>query len=152
MMEDIEIDTTSKPVKNAYAEPYTLTQFRDNNSGVLVREEFRNAEGNLDRGGLASQIEYDLKTGQANFFTHHQNGVVHREDGPARYLIDPETDIVRMESWFKDGKPHRDGGLPACIFRSVKDGSEISSGYYEHGVEMHPDDSQSNSNITNLDL
>ena len=45
-----------------------------------------------------------------------QNGVLHRHDGPAVIVFDPETKKPVMEAWYHLGKLHRDKDKPARIY------------------------------------
>ena len=49
-----------------------------------------------------------------------ENGRLHREDGPAR-IVRHSNGNVKDEMWYKNGKIHRDGDLPA-VFQYYPDG------------------------------
>ena len=56
----------------------------------------------------SKEMTYEVKVSRDGEKRWLLNGVLHREDGPAIEFIDGS------KCWYRDGKPHRDCGLPAC--------------------------------------
>lgn len=123
--------------KNIKKDFYSLEETRDRKTGVLLREAYRNAAGNLDHGGLPSIIDYDAESGNVEEVMYHRNGVLHREDGPAHFKVNPANGIVTLEFWRINGKLHRGGALPASILRT-DDGRLWSRRYSINGVQVAP--------------
>ena len=65
---------------------------------------------------------------------HYDNGVLHRDDGPA--LISTYPDGTREETWYRNGERHRDDD-PALILASA-DGSREEI-WYRHGKPHRED-------------
>lgn len=113
---------------------YTVEVGYDPDTGNLVREHWRNEEGNFDRpGDLPALIGYVPETGEV-YFTEWQNGHgQHRDDDrPAVVEKDKSTGVeVEVQYWIM-GHQHRDGDQPAGISRTP-DGRIRSLVYWKHG-------------------
>ncbi|TDF41304.1 hypothetical protein EYS14_00115 [Alteromonadaceae bacterium M269] len=122
---------------NTYREHYTLEQKYDSESGKLLCEKFRNSAGQLDRGGLPSELHYYRNNGELREIKYHRNGVLHREDGPAQISFHEDNGTIGLEYWYKNGKQHRDGTLPAVIGRQ-RDGRIWTRSYWKNGEKVAP--------------
>jgi hypothetical protein len=116
-------------VNEAYHEEYRVEYVRDKSTKRIVREFWRNAEGEPSRNDdLPTNIAYD-EQGRIREMHWETNGIYHRESGPTRLWINPETEVVTSEIWYLHGKVHREGGAPAVIWR---DGNTGLVTYVEH--------------------
>lgn len=96
-----------------------------------------------------AQIEYDVETGNPVFelWIDSYDGI----DPPNELFrsFDPVTGVCFSESWHKNGRLHRAGGLPALVTRDPKTGIPVKEEWWingeptPHGIqqrERHPKD------------
>ena len=79
----------------------------------------------------------DPNTGFVFSEIYLRNGVLHREDGPAR--ITRNTDEGRIiEEWYYDGKRHREDGGPAVVVRFMPHEEVTVRQYFRHDKPFSP--------------
>ena len=61
--------------------------------------------------------------------------VEHRENGPAHVVLDPVTGVHVQEHYVENGRCHRDGRLPAQIYRDATTGEVTKLRYWVDGKE-----------------
>jgi len=89
-------------------------------NNILNLVEYKNQEGKLHRdsnspeGDGPAQITYNAKTEKIEFEKWYKDGKLHR-DGDLPAIISYNSKIIIKKCWYKDGKLHRDGNLPALI-------------------------------------
>ena len=135
--------------KIVYEQQYSVTYTHDLFSKGLLSECWRNAQGQLERpGDLPTIISYS-DTGEETHRAWYVKGQLHRENGPAWQFIQRSTGTVVSEVWYRFGKEHRDGDLPARIYRSHDTGRIVHEEYMKNGmthretgpaiINYHPD-------------
>jgi hypothetical protein len=80
-------------------------------------------------------IRRDPRTGVAVTESWFVNGRPHREGGPVYIVRDPETGTVIKEHWIRHNEYHRDDG-PAIILRKPGTGQIYYSAWYREGVKI----------------
>lgn len=85
----------------------------------------------------ARETYFEGKSRAESIIEYYQNGVLHREDGPALLSRDLEG-MVRVEEWKVKGEYHRASGGPAYRLRDYETGVTLEEFYYVNG-EMHRD-------------
>ena len=71
--------------------------------------------------------------------TWYENGKWHREGGlPAIIRRDPQTGVITTEMWYENGKPHRENGLPTGIERDPQTGYIKRREFYQNGKQIRP--------------
>ncbi len=103
--------------------------------GVKVEEIWQTGKIRHRKNGPA-YIMTDSGTGEVRHESWYENGKLHRETGPA--VIDYDGVVVTRESWYLDDKLHRENG-PASIFRDAKTGDMKYQGWFING-SPHRDD------------
>jgi len=122
-------------MKDQEEQNIVLTQYKDKNTGMVLREVFKDSHGRLDRGGKASLIDYDPTTGEIIHCVHHVKGRRHCTEGPSEYHIDPITRVVTVEWWSINDKMHRlESSLPSIVNRDPETGNVTYREYYQWGA------------------
>ena len=86
-------------------------------------------------GDRPAVIHYDEQGNPTSMCWMHKNSY-HRENGPARLEIVPETGVIYLEQWMKHGTTHRDGEEPAVIIRDKQSGEICNTVRYLNGVKQ----------------
>jgi len=94
-----------------------------------IEEEYLNAEGEAHREG-APAIIFRSGDGCMEDLLYVQNGVIHREDGPAN--IRKGLDGYLEETYFQNGVKHRADG-PAHIIRNRNGNGSLKEAYFQNG-------------------
>jgi hypothetical protein len=86
-------------------ESYTVTIVRNEVTGTVLREEWRNSKGELHRVGGPAKIERSrAKAGSESIEERwYEYGRCHRDDGPAVIYRDAGTGKVTSTSWYVNG-------------------------------------------------
>lgn len=126
--------------RNIQEERYAVRLGRDAETGS-VRYEFWSAfnrpkETSLGwplwhREGFPAQI-WRTPLGVVSRETWYQNGKIHREGGPADTIWDTDTGVVTCERWYLNSLLHRVDG-PAVIYRNRATGKVASTRWYLNG-------------------
>lgn len=91
--------------------------------------------GQLERDAdLPAVVTYLSGTNKPVMRFWYSRGEKHRIDGPAFERINPDTGIVVSEAWYRSGELHRDGDLPARIFRCEDSGGILEETFAQHGL------------------
>lgn len=94
--------------KDVEEEINTVHTWREKTTGMVIQEQWLDADRQL-----------------------------HRLGGPAYFYRDPKTGVVCEEAWCVHGKNHRDDG-PALIRRNAQTGKMTWSQHYRDGMKMPP--------------
>lgn len=122
------------PDKRRYSE------FFDDETGYIVRREFRDAAGRLHSENdepsvtLFCMFENEIEVGEE----YHQHGVMHRIGGPAKIEICVASRIHTLEVWMENGQMHRENGEPALIVRREDCEDVQVKQYWIHGKSVAP--------------
>ena len=108
-------------------------------TGKVIRQQWYNKDGDLDRAHGPAMVDYDAVTGTATYELWWKGGKHDRADGPAVILRDDATGTVTAEAWYKDGKRDRADG-PAVIYRDAAIGTVIDEAWYKDGKLDRADD------------
>lgn len=122
-------------------EEYKVTIEKDEQTGKVLSEEWKDKNGSYHHPeyGVPAVRGWDLETGKLTKATWYKDGEINRDnDKPARIIIDPRTDILTFEQYFKNGTIHRDNG-PAHIERDPATGKAIWEEWLENGQRHRPD-------------
>lgn len=118
-----------------YEQQYVVTFAHDLQTKRVLNESWRNANGQLERcGDLPAVVGYSTDSGEPILRVWYSNGIKHREAGPAFEKIAPGSGIVVSEAWYRMGRLHRNGDLPARIFRSSETGKIVQEAFAEDGL------------------
>ena len=124
-----------------------------------LKEEWRNATGELHRENGPAIIVANPRTGDVHLQEYYWHGWLHRENGPARieryseqlieewfitgkehrddapaYLsTDPATGRIQAERWYTNGEPHKIGA-PAMLVHKMDGSGYSTASYYINGV------------------
>ena len=108
---------------------------RDSKTGTVIAEHWLlNGKGHSPASNRPSTILSD-PDGRPLTLIWKKEGVPHCDTGPAWIDFDPETGVHIRETYFKDGKCHRDGRQPARIERDPVSGEITQLRYFENGKE-----------------
>lgn len=125
---------------------YSIKETRDRETGKVLREVFFEAHGEQDMTNVYKIVDYDLETGNPIEERYFKDGVLHRDDGPARVIRESMSGMVSEEFWLQNGMLHRDNEFPAHTVWNMSSlspfhhvGDKESEGYYVHGekTEWH---------------
>jgi hypothetical protein len=111
-------------------------QIWDERTGELTYEVWRNKKGQEHRDGdKPAVIKRDPRTKVVTEEMYFINGVEHRrsQNEPTRIKRDEVTGKVRHIEWQRQGKYHRDNGLPAVVSRDPRTNIITYEAYYTHG-------------------
>jgi hypothetical protein len=97
---------------------------RNSRNGDRVEEEL-----------YAVQISRSARTGVHLTESWKKNGILHREDGPAKISRDRETGAVIREVWIRDNRLHRVDG-PAVVSRDPISGRVKRRAWFINGVKI----------------
>ncbi len=107
----------------------------DQNTGHVIRETWRNSSGQVDRlGDRPAMSTYCPTTGVTVGQTWFCNGKQHRDnDKPAILRFDAATGNETLRAYWIDDRPHRLGDAPAAIYSSAS-GSVMSEQFALFGM------------------
>lgn len=89
---------------STYNETYSVEITRDSETGKMVREVWRDDEGQPHRmDDLPARIEYNVETEEPEILEYCIHGVQHRESGPSYMEIHVPTGVVTLEHWKRRG-------------------------------------------------
>ena len=122
-------------------EEYNVSIQRDEGTGQILREEWKNKEGVHEhpKRGHAAEKRFDPETGKLVFQVFFKDGEAHRDgDKPAIMEFDPCTDMLVGELYCMSGKDHRENG-PAHIKRDAATGKTTFELWKQHGKDHRAD-------------
>jgi hypothetical protein len=85
-------------------ENYTVQIWRDTKTGVVIREDWRDADGRPHRIGGPSLFERDPETQVLTHESWNRNGLTHRDDGPSVINRDSKTGRTTYSAWYQNGE------------------------------------------------
>lgn len=106
----------------------------DKDTGGIVREDWRDSQGKLHRGGdKPARVvinPYTKVIEREEYFIH---GKAHRllKGAPSRIDRDPQSGKVVFEEWKQQGEYFRGWGNPSVVFRSEENGAIIREEYWK---------------------
>ncbi|KAA3516968.1 hypothetical protein GOZ96_12325 [Agrobacterium vitis] len=121
---------------DVYKEEYRVKYTRDAATKRILGEAWFNAQGELDRNDdLPTRVAYD-DLGRVCEMEWSRRNITHRESGPSRIEINPESGIVCHEVWCFEGEVHRAGGEPAVIDRDPDTGQITRVEFWDMGTRI----------------
>lgn len=88
--------------------------------------------GKLHRDGdEPAFVRYPPKSIETDYYNE---GVLHRDGGPASVKVNQETDVKMHESWWHTGERHRVGDEPALIERDPHSKVIVREEYWQLGM------------------
>ncbi|WP_297339518.1 hypothetical protein [Pseudophaeobacter sp.] len=119
---------------------YTVDVEIDENSNQVIRETWRNQDGEIDRLNDAPAVtNYCPISGKPVRLKWMRNNQIHRDgDKPAIMRFDPDTGAEIVRGYWKDGKAHRPENQPQATYRSPE-GSIVRRGFFVAGMRHRTD-------------
>lgn len=120
---------------------YSVKQIKDQATGKRLREIFFDAHGGQDITNVHKIVDYDLATDNPIEERYFKDGILHREDAPAKVIRDPKSGMISEEFWYQSGVLHRDKYGAYIKFNLDPEhriglGEEYHVIHYEYGVKL----------------
>tara|TARA_R110002072_G_scaffold150788_2_gene299377 strand:+ start:13432 stop:13866 length:435 start_codon:yes stop_codon:yes gene_type:complete len=123
------------PVNDDIETTFEVKIIRNAATGIVKAEHWSlDGKGESPPGDRPSTTFYDDQ-GRPKMLIWKKNGLEHRENGPAHVVLDPVTGVHVQEHYVENGRCHRDGRLPAQIYRDATTGEVTKLRYWVDGKE-----------------
>jgi len=122
---------------------YRVVEKVDERDRLVKRTWYHARQHSVHRQGGPAVENFDPATGKSvgEIWIDQFNHGKHRDDNlPAETSINPKSEVMTFEMYYRNGRLHRDDNLPANIHRNETTGSIIYSACYYEGYEHRSDD------------